>query len=99
MDELEWLQDWYLSQCDDEWEHGFGPEIGTIDNPGWFLKMDLMAFKTPPAPIDHQFQNPEDENDWHRAFIRDGFFRAYGGPKNLGDLIRLFRTAATGMAH
>jgi len=30
---------WYEGHCDGDWEHGFGPEIETIDNPGWRLKI------------------------------------------------------------
>ena len=35
------LEQWYLRQCDGEWEHGFGVEISTIDKPGWSANIDL----------------------------------------------------------
>lgn len=38
---LEWLQDWYLQQCDGEWEHFYGVKIETLDNPGWYIEIDL----------------------------------------------------------
>jgi hypothetical protein len=40
-DALYLLQRWYVAQCDSEWEHGFGVEIGTLDNPGWCIRIDL----------------------------------------------------------
>ena len=27
------VEEWYSRQCNGEWEHGFGVEIATIDNP------------------------------------------------------------------
>ncbi len=43
MTDIERLQAWYLAQCDGEWEHGFGPTISTLDNPGWSVKVDLKG--------------------------------------------------------
>jgi Immunity protein 53 len=34
------LQVWYLAQCDGDWEHRHGVTIGTLDNPGWSLRID-----------------------------------------------------------
>lgn len=41
MDTLEWLQKWYVSQCDGDWEHSFRVHIETLDNPGWRISFDL----------------------------------------------------------
>ena len=32
---INWLEEWYVSNCDGDWEHTFGITINTIDNPGW----------------------------------------------------------------
>ncbi len=37
-DNLNWLSQWYLSQCDSDWEHSLGVKIDTLDNSGWTLK-------------------------------------------------------------
>jgi hypothetical protein len=37
MDEIRELQQWYLAQCDGDWEHEWGVQIGTLDNPGWVM--------------------------------------------------------------
>jgi hypothetical protein len=38
---LTWLMQWYLDECNDDWEHSYGVKIDTLDNPGWTLKIDL----------------------------------------------------------
>lgn len=40
---LIWIQDWYEAQCDGDWEHDYGVEINTLDNPGWMVKVDLTG--------------------------------------------------------
>ena len=39
---LIWLQNWYDKQCDGDWEHTYGIQIGTMDNPGWSVKISLI---------------------------------------------------------
>lgn len=41
MNVLSELQKWYMSQCNGEWEHSYFVSIGTLDNPGWKLEIDL----------------------------------------------------------
>jgi hypothetical protein len=38
---FEFLEDWYRSHCDGDREHGWGIELKTLDNPGWWLKVTL----------------------------------------------------------
>jgi len=35
------LQQWYLHQCNGDWEHGYGIHITTIDNPGWLIDINI----------------------------------------------------------
>jgi hypothetical protein len=41
--DLTFLQSWYLSQCDEDWEHEYGVKIATLDNPGWRVQVDLIG--------------------------------------------------------
>lgn len=41
-DVLQWLQNWYISQVDGDWEHQYGVAIETLDNPGWKVTIDLQ---------------------------------------------------------
>ena len=38
-DLLKVLQQWYQSKCDGTWEHMYGVEIDTLDNPGWTVSL------------------------------------------------------------
>ena len=83
------LQAWYHRHCNGEWEHGYGVEIGTLDNPGWTLRIDLrgtsLQGRTDPPPSSIQ-----DDNVWWNYKIEDEQFRAAGGPLELERLIISF---------
>ena len=38
---IDWIENWYESHCDGDWEHDFGVSIDTLDNPGWLVKINL----------------------------------------------------------
>lgn len=87
--ELEELQRWYVAQCDGDWEHTYGVTIGTLDNPGWHVEIDLaetnlanriFAAVTDLAP----------ELDWIDCKVVESQFRGAGGPTTLGRIVRTF---------
>lgn len=39
---LNWLMNWYNTQCDGNWEHDYGILIETTDNPGWSIEINLQ---------------------------------------------------------
>ncbi|TGN21626.1 immunity 53 family protein [Empedobacter tilapiae] len=41
---IDWLQNWYESQCDGDWEHYYGIKIETLDNPGWDISVDINNY-------------------------------------------------------
>ena len=43
MSTLNKLQDWYASQCNGVWQHESGIVIETCDNPGWWVKVNLIG--------------------------------------------------------
>jgi hypothetical protein len=95
---------WYLSQCDEDWEHQYGVSIGTLDNPGWQLTIDLEH-----TSLEGKFFDPISENvaksqtprgldgnlGWMVARVEGTKFKAYGGPRDLTRLIEAFRSWAT----
>lgn len=86
---LDELQQWYLSNCDGDWEHTYGIEIGTLDNPGWRLEIDLAetvleTCSFEPREIDHT------PNNWYHCKVESNVFKALGGPGNLPDMIQSF---------
>lgn len=89
-DALTWLQGWYATQCDGEWEHEYGVSIETLDNPGWFLKVDLQATAMDGLNLlKHKVHRGE--NDWLIARVVNNRFEASCGPLNLGEAVHQFR--------
>lgn len=87
---LDWLEDWYLSMCDGDWEHNYGITIETLDNPGWDLTIDLV--NTGIELKDEKWNLIEEsENNWYGYKITNNVFNAAGDPKKLNFLISLFR--------
>ena len=39
------LENWYFSNCNEDWEHQFGVKIDTLVNPGWRVEIDLEGTK------------------------------------------------------
>lgn len=89
MDALKRLQDWYRLQCDGEWEHRYGVEVGTLDNPGWRLQFDLVGTAVESRHF-AQFKVDRSESDWIHAKVEDGKFVAACGPSNLEEALKLF---------
>lgn len=85
-----WLQAWYGSQCNGEWEHEYGVEVETIDNPGWSLRIDLKGTSLADKPYERQAIH-RSEHEWVVASVEDGQFRAACGPLNLGEALHMFR--------
>jgi hypothetical protein len=102
LDDLDWLTEWYLAQCDEDWEEEFGVTIDTLDNPGWSLTVDLdhTAFEGRKfAPIyegvpdgEQQFQGGDGDTRWMVCRLEGPKFKAWGGPRDLGRMVRVFRT-------
>jgi hypothetical protein len=95
MTALSELQEWYLSQCNGDWEHTHGVEIGTLDNPGWSFVVELSGSSLEGqtfAPVAHGEVGGsiEDNQDWYVCEVKDRKFQAYGGPRKLDDMIRVF---------
>lgn len=71
-------------------EHDYGVSIETLDNPGWFLKLDL-----PETAMDGlmfpQREVHRSEHDWFVAQVVEDRFEVACGPRNLGDAIHQFR--------
>ena len=94
MTDFEWLQEWYISHCDGDWEHAFGLSLTTLDNPGWGLSIDLDGTKLEDLPFNN-IKREISESDWMHCFVRDNKFEAAGDPLKLTQMIRVFRDWAT----
>lgn len=85
-----WLQSWYDSQCDGEWEHSYGIEIETLDNPGWIVIISLIETELE----DREFQKvlfERSDRDWVNCLVRDNKFQGAGGSLNLLEIVNIFK--------
>jgi len=89
MDTITKLCSWYERQCVDDWHEEFGVKISTLDNPGWYLKVDLKgtALEGKDFP---EFQTDRSDRDWATARRSGNTFEAFGGPNNLNEMIESF---------
>jgi hypothetical protein len=54
------LAEWYSRQCDGDWEHEYGIEITTLDNPGWLIRVDLKGTELEGLTIPRAGANSDD---------------------------------------
>jgi hypothetical protein len=94
MDTLEWLQAWYLKQCDGDWEHGYGVKIDTLDNPGWIVSISLIGTELEGRTF-NKISRDTSETDWIRCSLKDNSFEARAGPLNLREILDIFRKWAS----
>ena len=87
---LQWLQEWYLAQCDGDWEHEFGVTIETLDNPGWRVTVSLQGTALEEVPFERVESN-RSEHDWVRCWVDEQQFEAACGPRNLQEALEIFR--------
>jgi hypothetical protein len=88
-DGLARIQRWYAARCDGDWEHVRGIKIGTLDNPGWSLKVDLRG-----TPLEHrpfsEIRDDTDQRNWFVCRVTEERFEAFGGPHMLSKMIDVF---------
>jgi hypothetical protein len=99
MNVLSRLQQWYLDQCDEDWEHQFGVAIDTLDNPGWIVRIDLKGTELEDKPFEPvRYGMVEDSDvehlDWIDCKIESGKFVAAAGPTKLEEALDVFLTWA-----
>jgi Immunity protein 53 len=86
---LDRLQQWYASMCNGDWEHTYGVFISNIDNPGWSFKVELVDTYLYDVTFD-EVKIERADDDWILCKIVDGAFQAYGGTRNLSEMLTVF---------
>jgi hypothetical protein len=89
------LQAWYARQCDGEWEHHHGITIETVDNPGWWVRVDLAGTDLEGAPFTDVASNVDDDgiptsDDWFDCHIEAGEWHGVGDPSKLQQILTVF---------
>lgn len=88
-DVLQWLQQYYQSNCDGDWEHTWGIKIDTLDNPGWTVKINLQDTLLENQPFTC-FEEERSEHDWVHCWVKENVFLGAGGPLNLITILTVF---------
>ena len=83
MDDLVWLMEWYASQCDGDWEHVCGVALGTLDNPGWRLTIDLESTSLETRPYVAQERDLVSDVSWWICEVKNKKFLGRCGPRDL----------------
>ena len=83
------LATWYRAQCDGQWEHEYGVRIGTLDNPGWEVEIDLSQTSLQHATFTAVEVN-ESEHAWFTCRVEGTKFRAFCGPLLLATVVQVF---------
>jgi hypothetical protein len=83
------LQTWYNQQCDGDWEHEFGIKIDTLDNPGWFLIIDLIGTDLENETF-YEIDKSVSPTDWIQCNVRNNQYQAFGGTMNLREMVNSF---------
>lgn len=85
---LKILENWYSSHCDGDWEHGFGIQIETLDNPGWSVKIDTKGTNIEYLNIE-EIENFVSNDDWIIVRKENKKLVGHCGAKQLSALLRL----------
>jgi Immunity protein 53 len=89
-DIISWFELFYVGNCDGDWEHQSGITITTIDNPGWSVTVDIEGTVLERASFS-RVEIEKGERDWVQCWIQDSMWQGRGGPRNLHDILDIFR--------
>ena len=87
---LGWIQRWYESECNGDWEHQYGVKIDTIDNPGWKVGIDLFETELHDLQIEYGLEQRSDQ-DWVGISVTKQIFKGIGDPTQLEVILERFR--------
>jgi len=87
---IERLARWYAGNCDGTWEHSFGIAIGTLDNPGWSVTVDLDETPLADRPFAEVRDRYEHDAEWMRCWKEGTKFRVACGPPRLEEALNVF---------
>ena len=87
---LAWIERWYQSQCNGDWEHCFGVHINTLDNPGWDVSIGVSETALEGLEIAYTLDE-RSESDWFGISVKKNQYGASGDPSKLTFLLERFR--------
>lgn len=91
MNMIEWIQNWYNSNCDGYWEHMYRVKIETVDNPGWSIYIDLTDTYLEEKEF-NTVQYDRSDDDWIICRKEEDVFKGAGGPGKLNEILCIFKS-------
>jgi hypothetical protein len=89
-DDINWLMGWYYGQCNGDWEHCFGAIIKTSDTTGWRFTIEFENTELEGLPFTER-KIKRSEDDWIHCYVDHYKFEGHCGPRNLLEVLRIFR--------
>jgi hypothetical protein len=92
---LQRLQVWYVDQCNGEWENDHGIAITSCDNPGWWVKIDIIGTGLEHRPFNRVAEQVDasgfQQGDrWLSCFVNDGVWNGAGDETKLLVIVKTF---------
>lgn len=87
---LSWISDWLRSQCNGDWEHMYGVKIGTADNPGWHVTIDLADTDLENLEMETEVIGNGDD-DWFFYKVKNKQYFGSGDLSKLELLLQKFK--------
>jgi len=83
------IQTWYAAHCNGEWEHTYGIKIDSLDNPGWWVKIDLTGTELAEAAFAPRTEQVSETN-WLNCKIANRIFEGAGDASKLESILGIF---------
>lgn len=94
MNAFDFVAAWYRNHCDGDWEHQYGVHIGTIDNPGWEVRIDLAHTEMENLELGYKLIEISDSG-WFGYSVKNKVFVGAGDPAKLEALLNAFKEIAS----
>lgn len=97
MNPWEFLQKWYIAQCNGEWEQIKGVTIETLHTPGWLVTIDIAD-----TPLEGVYMEPvridNSASDWIECQIENAQFIGKADASKLPVILQVFKKWASSNA-
>ncbi|KAA5535568.1 immunity 53 family protein [Paenimyroides baculatum] len=90
MEIIKWIENWFMSNCDGEWEHENIIKIESTSNPGWNIEITLSDTSLEGVNVDY-FLNEISDDNWYGYKVSNNKFTGVGDSSKLIFLLELFK--------
>ena len=90
-DDFLWLQQWFQTYCNENWEHDNRIHFRNIDNPGWCLTINLKDTDLENKNFQEINDISRSEEDWVVCKVENTKFDSGCGVENLPEILKVFR--------